>query len=82
MVKKKAMTAASSKVPLVAPRPAMPPEAAPSLDLAVVLQQLGNDRAYTVIAQGADHWIVHFEGDYEPSAVIKIEGKWKIVQAK
>jgi len=76
----------SSRIAMVAPvpsRPAkVPADADPSLDLATVLQQLGNNRAYTVIARAVDHWIVHFEGDYKPSAVIKIDGKWKIVQVK
>jgi hypothetical protein len=68
--------APSKKVTMVAPPPAKP------LDLTVLLRLLGNDRPYTIIATAVDHWIVHFNGDTKPSAIMQVGGKWKIVQAK
>jgi len=44
-----------------------------SARLAVALQLLGNDRAYTVVGIKGNTWIVHFEGDTKPT-VIDFEG--------
>ena len=49
------------------------------LSLAAVLQQLHNDRAYTILKAEHQLWVVHFEGDTKPSTVMLSDGKWKIV---
>ena len=78
--------AKSKKVAMVAPKPAQPkdhtdlPGDAPSL--ATVLQQLGNTRAYTVIRSHGNSWRVHFEGDFKPSTVAVVKGKWAIILDK
>jgi hypothetical protein len=77
--KKHAPSAASVKVAMVTPVPQTsdhpviigPGSAA---KLAVALQILGNDRAYTVIKVKGNTWTVHFEGDSEPK-VITFEGE-------
>jgi len=50
--------------------------------LAVVLQQLGNDRAYTILKSEHLLWVVHFEGDTTPSIVKLVDGKWVITKIK
>ena len=70
----------SKKVAMVQPPPAKPKPAKPT-DLFSVLQKLGNDRPYFLVATEDDYWIVHFLGDLKPSGIIQIDGKWKIVQA-
>ena len=66
------------KIAMVAPPPA---KAKPvSLVLDEVLQLAGNTRAYTVLSFHRNSWRVHFEGDYFPSTVKMINGKWVIVQ--
>ena len=70
-------------IAMVAPRPKGPADAVPSLDLATVLQQLGNNRAYTVISPvGSNSWIVHFEGDIKSSMIMQVKGRWVIAQSE
>jgi hypothetical protein len=38
--------------------------------LAMALQIIGNDRAYTVISVKGNTWTVHFEGDSEPKIIV------------
>jgi hypothetical protein len=71
--------AAKKKVAMVQPPPARPAKKA---DLVDVLQQLGNDRPYVLVVTGVDHWIVHFIGDYKPSGIMLVDGKWKIIHQK
>ncbi len=65
MVTKKAP---SKKVAMVQPVPAKP---AIKLDLVAVLLKLGNDRAYTLLDDKPGYWLVHFEGDREPTKILK-----------
>ena len=69
MVKKQAM---------VQPPPSKPKSVKPS-DLASILQQLGNDRAYTIIHSDGKSWRLIFEGDYHLSTIKIVDGKWKII---
>ncbi len=76
---------AKKKVAMVqAPPVRVPPPTRPAKkpDLEEVLHQLGNDRPFTLVATAVDHWIVHFSGDYKPSMITQVGGKWKILQAK
>ena len=72
---------AKKKVAMVQPRPAQPANLV-DLDLASVLQELGNNRAYTLLDANKDRWLVHFEGDIKPSMVMYLKDKWVIAQAK
>ena len=47
--------------------------------LATVLQQLHNDRAYTILKTDHLLWVVHFEGDTNPSTVKFVNGKWELI---
>jgi hypothetical protein len=51
---------------------------APSLgttaQLAWLLQQMGNNRAYTVQSHAGNTWVIMFEGDYAPT-VLTFEGE-------
>lgn len=74
MAKKKAM---------VAPPPIKPDQVETvGYFLSSVLQQLGNNRAYTIIRSHNNSWRVHFEGDYKPSTVALVNGKWTITLDK
>jgi hypothetical protein len=48
-----------------------PPRPKLQHDLAVVLQELGNDRPYVLISTADDHWLVHFMGDDHPTKIKK-----------
>jgi hypothetical protein len=65
MSKKKHVPNAAS-VAMVQPAPKEPGSA---IKLAMALQILGNDRAYTVISVKGNTWTVHFEGDSEPKII-------------
>lgn len=66
-------------IAMVKPPPSkLPADAVPSLDLAMVLQQLGNDRAYTVISSHGNSWKVHFEGDAWAKTIRVVKGKPEI----
>lgn len=65
MVKKTAMVQPAPTVPGTA---AHVPSSA-SVKLAMALQIIGNDRAYTVINIEGNIWTVHFEGDIEPKVI-------------
>ena len=47
--------------------------------LAAVLQQLGNDRSYTILKAEHNLWIFHFEGDTKSSTGMLVDGKWVII---
>jgi hypothetical protein len=47
---------------MVKPKPAIP-------EISSVLELIGEDRAYTIIKQSGKTWIIHFEGDYEPTTI-------------
>jgi hypothetical protein len=57
----------AKKRAMVQPAPKVPGSAA---KLAVALQIIGNDRAYTVISVKGNTWTVHFEGDSEPKIIV------------
>jgi hypothetical protein len=57
-------------VSMVAPVPAKP-KPAKKADLAAALEQLGNDRPYTLIEDKPDYWLVHFLGDPKATRVMK-----------
>ncbi len=70
----------AKKRALVQPPPAKPKPSKPA-DLDAVLQQLGNDRPYTLVGTASDHWIVHFLGDDQISMIKAIDGKWAIIKS-
>ena len=45
-----------------------------TVQLAKLLQMIGNDRAYTVINHEGNVWTLMFEGDYAPT-VLRFEGE-------
>jgi hypothetical protein len=63
MAKKKAMVQAKPDPPL-----------GTTVQLAMLLQMIGNDRAYTVLDHEGNVWTLHFEGDSVPS-VLRFEGE-------
>jgi hypothetical protein len=40
------------------------------VQLALLLQHMGNNRAYTVISHQGNVWMIMFEGDYAPTELI------------
>jgi hypothetical protein len=46
------------------------PTVGAAVQLALMLQHLGNNRAYTVISHEGNVFTVHFEGDYAPTVLI------------
>ncbi len=62
----------------VKPKPSKP-KPSELADLDFVLQQLGNDRPYTLLATAVDYWIVHFLGDIGPTMITQVDGKWKML---
>ena len=67
------------KTAMVAPVPSRPAKPV-TLMLDEVLHLVGNTRAFTVIRQHNNTWRVHFEGDYVPSTVKMVNGKWVIIK--
>jgi hypothetical protein len=61
----------NKKVSMVQAPPVRVPPPVKSLDLTVVLQQLGNDRPYTLTEVKPDYWLVHFLGDSKPTKIMK-----------
>jgi precorrin-6B methylase 1 len=55
------------KKAMVQPAPMVPGSAA---RLAMALQIIGNDRAYTVVSIKGNTSTVHFEGDTEPKVIV------------
>jgi len=49
------------------------PPLGPTVQLALLLQMIGNNRSYTVISHEGNVWTIHFEGDYDHT-VIRFEG--------
>ncbi len=64
-----------AKTAMVAPVPENPSD-----KLALILLQLGINRAYTLIRAHGKTFRVHFEGDLYPSTVKQVEGQWMIIQ--
>jgi hypothetical protein len=65
----------AKKTALVQPPPAKPDRVEL---LAMLLKQIGNDRAYTVITEGANLYVIHFAGDDKPKTFTFSDGKWKV----
>jgi hypothetical protein len=63
----------AKKTAMVQPRPVGAQQIVLSLEL--ILKEFGNDRAYTVIEDKPNFWIIHFEGDAEPKTITIKEGK-------
>ncbi len=71
----------AKKTALVQPPPSKPKPAPPEMiSIEKALRLAGNVQPYTIIAKAVDHWIVHFAGDFEPSMLIQVKGKWTIVK--
>jgi hypothetical protein len=47
-----------------------PPPIGPAVQLALLLQKIGNDRAYTVLSHEGNTWTLHFEGDHAPTVLL------------
>lgn len=62
---------------MVKPTPSM---AGSDAKLSEVLQELGNNRSYTVIRSHGNSWRVHFDGDLVPSTVKFVNGKPVIIK--
>jgi hypothetical protein len=89
MANKKAMVAPPPSKPAPSkPAPSKPSQASPALTddaLARFLHELGNDRAYTVVAREKDHWDVMFEGEnylsiftFKDGNPVLISGKFEV----
>ena len=52
----------------------MPPMS-PAVELALLLAEIGNNRAYTVLSHEGKTWVIHFEGDTEFTRLVFKEDK-------
>ena len=63
---------------MVSPPPD-PPLAGSLERLRLILEELGNDRAYTLIRSHGNTYRVHFAGDKNLSTVKKVDNKFVII---
>lgn len=71
------------KTAMVQPKPAAPEQTAmKGIDVSLehVLEQLGNNRPYTILRRHGNSWRIHFYGDSAPVTVKWEYGKAAIVK--
>ena len=68
----------AKKTAMVQPRPKGSSGSRSQFSLVDVLILIGNDRAFTVIVDKPNFWIIHFEGDKEPKTITIKDGKPEI----